>query len=138
MNCTTCNNGRNPTRFALVPSLSDATADVAVQMLGAALCSRCYPDAPVEMVEQSRITASVATVLLQEGEEAFQIALAKSREKASQRAATKCAGSGKIGREGRNRWWIACTECNYSHRPPQNSDSRKVRSHAAPKPKGKP
>lgn len=45
MSCSTCN---PRTRFAWLPELSGLTAEDAVKEHGPALCSRCFPDAPVE------------------------------------------------------------------------------------------
>jgi hypothetical protein len=83
--CHTCNKGKNPTQFALVPSLSNMKVDVAVEALGAGLCSICFPDAPVEMQEQMKISQSLATVLREKGESAF----VEARQKAQARALKK-------------------------------------------------
>jgi hypothetical protein len=83
--CHTCNKGKNPTQFALVPSLSNMKVDVAVEALGAGLCSICFPDAPVEMQEQMKISQSLATVLREQGESAF----VEARQKAQARALKK-------------------------------------------------
>ena len=83
--CHTCNKGKNPTQFALVPSLSNMKVDVAVEALGAGLCSICFPDAPVEMLEQMKISQSLATILREKGESAF----VEARQKAQARALKK-------------------------------------------------
>lgn len=83
--CHTCNKGKNQTEFALVPSLSNLKVDVAVEALGAALCSICFPDAPVEMLEQLKISKSLATILREQGESAF----VEARQKAQARALKK-------------------------------------------------
>lgn len=86
-NCHTCNKGKNPTQFALVPSLSGKDIDAAVAELGSALCSVCFPDAPVEYKEQQKITMSQAQTLLEKGEEAFKEAVAKAAERKAKKAA---------------------------------------------------
>ena len=48
MNCSTCNNGRNLTRFGWNPDLSGLTEADAVAKLGPSLCTICFPSAPVE------------------------------------------------------------------------------------------
>lgn len=91
MHCHTCNKGRSFTSFALLPSLSGANLETAVAKMGAGLCSVCFPDAPSEYQEQKKISAAVATVLLETGDEAkFDEALAK----ANARAAKKLAKAG--------------------------------------------
>jgi hypothetical protein len=91
MHCHTCNKGRFFTSFALLPSLSGANLETAVAKMGAGLCSVCFPDAPSEYQEQKKISAAVATVLLETGDEAkFDEALAK----ANARAAKKLAKAG--------------------------------------------
>ena len=76
--CHTCNKGKNPTQFALVPSLSGTSVEDAVAKLGHALCSVCFPEAPVEYREQVKFSKALATVLMEKGEEAFDTAMAKA------------------------------------------------------------
>lgn len=47
LHCSTCNNGRQRTRFGWLPALSGRTEADAVAEHGAILCSVCYPSAPV-------------------------------------------------------------------------------------------
>jgi len=94
--CSTCNKGREPTGFALVPYLSGRTAPEAVADLGPALCSRCFPEAPVESQEQARIPARVALALAEEGCEAFLAAREKARQEAARRASERCPGAGQV------------------------------------------
>jgi hypothetical protein len=91
--CSTCNKGRSATGFALVPYLSGSTSADAVADLGPALCSVCFPEAPVESREQSRVSARVALSLAEEGVEAFQ----RARAAAASRRAARCPGTGKPG-----------------------------------------
>lgn len=84
--CHTCNKGKNATEFALVPSLSNMKVEVAVQALGAGLCSVCFPDAPVEMQEQMKISKTLATVLREQGESAFVEARQKAQARADKKA----------------------------------------------------
>jgi hypothetical protein len=84
--CSTCNKGLNRTGFALTPFLSGKADSDAVADLGPALCSVCFPEAPVESKEQARIPARLALALAEEGVEAFQ--------KARQEAAAKQAATG--------------------------------------------
>lgn len=93
--CSTCNKGREPTGFALVPYLSGRPVEDAVADLGPALCSICFPGAPVEAREQARIPARVALALAEEGCEAFQAARAKAKADAAKRAAERCPGAGQ-------------------------------------------
>ena len=85
-NCHTCNKGKNATQFALVPSLSGTSVDDAVAKLGAGLCSVCFPDAPVEYREQVKISKSQATILLEQGEAAYDKAVAKAAERKAKKA----------------------------------------------------
>jgi hypothetical protein len=85
-NCHTCNKGKNATQFALVPSLSGTSVDDAVAKLGAGLCSVCFPDAPVEYREQVKISKSQATILLEQGEAAYDTAVAKAAERKAKKA----------------------------------------------------
>ena len=57
--CSTC---RPSTTFSPVFTLSAATADEAIDELGATLCSVCYPDAPVESTG-GKITKAAAKKL---------------------------------------------------------------------------
>jgi len=93
--CSTCNKGRTPTGFALVPYLSGREPLEAVADLGPALCSRCFPEAPVESREQARIPARVALALAEEGCEAFQAAREKALKEAAKRVAERCPGAGQ-------------------------------------------
>lgn len=103
--CCTCNKGREPTRFALVPYLSGQSSEAAVADLGPALCSVCYPDAPVEDREQATIPASVALALREQGCEAFKEAREKAQRLAGERSAKRCPGSGSEG--------STCPVCGY-------------------------
>lgn len=94
MNCSTCNKGRSASTFALMPSISGTSFESAVAVLGATLCSVCFPEAPVSYLDAERIPASLAAVLYEKGEEAFVAARAAHAEKAAARAAAKCPGSG--------------------------------------------
>lgn len=47
MDCSTCNNGRQMTRFGWLPALSGKTEEEAVADQGAYLCTICFPTAPV-------------------------------------------------------------------------------------------
>jgi hypothetical protein len=88
--CSSCNKGKQATGFALVPYLSDKTAADAVSDLGPALCTVCFPSAPVESREQARIPAAVALAL----REAFQAARKAAAAKAAKRSSELCSGSG--------------------------------------------
>jgi len=87
--CHTCNKGQNATTFALVYAMSDMSAEIAVELLGPSLCSVCFPNAPVEMTEQSKISASLANVYFDQGHDAFVAAKQIAVEKAAKRAAKK-------------------------------------------------
>lgn len=87
--CHTCNKGKNATTFALVYAMSDTTADFAVELLGPSLCSICFPNAPVEMTEQAKISESLANVYFEKGHDAFVAAKKIAEEKAAKRAAKK-------------------------------------------------
>lgn len=89
--CCTCHKGRQRTRFALVPYLSGKSEAEAVEDLGPALCSVCFPTAPVEHREQASIPANQALALAEHGVEAFQ----KARAAAKAKAASKCQGAGQ-------------------------------------------
>jgi hypothetical protein len=124
--CSTCNKGVNATEFALVPYLSGSSADVAVADLGSALCSVCFPDAPVESREQVKISARVALVLAEQGVEAFQQAREKARANAVKRAGERCEGSGQPTIRGDR--WHNCPVCGYA----QRADG-KSRAHRRPR-----
>ncbi len=87
--CHSCNKGKYATSFALVYAMSDLNAEVAVELLGPSLCSICFPNAPVEMTEQSKISASLASVYFDKGHDAFVAAKKIAEEKAAKRAAKK-------------------------------------------------
>lgn len=107
--CSTCNNGKEPTSFVLKPSLSGSTDADAVAALGAALCSHCFPDAPVHYREQVRISKSLAALLLKTGDEAqFETALLAAKQK----NATLCAGSGQPGVVDDKGRHLSCVHCD--------------------------
>lgn len=124
--CSTCNKGLFATGFALVPYLSGAGAKDAVADLGSALCSVCFPDAPVEDREQVKISARVALVLSEQGVGAFQQARAKAQADAQKRASERCEGSGTSA--VKNGYWYTCPTCGYSQR-----QHGKVRAHRRPR-----
>ena len=104
MHCHTCNKGKNMTTFALLPSLSGANVEAAVAKVGAGLCSVCFPDAPAEYQEQQKISASVATVLLETADEAaFDAALAKANARAAKRAANSQGWSSILASQRRRK-----------------------------------
>ena len=76
--CSTCHKGRKPTTFALVCDLSDSTEVEAVDLFGAALCSVCFPDAPVEFTDQVKITKARALAYAEGGIDAYRALVAKS------------------------------------------------------------
>jgi hypothetical protein len=125
--CSTCNKGQYATSFALVPYLSGASVADAVADLGCALCSVCFPDAPVESKEQVKISARVALVLAERGVEAFQEARAKAQADAQKRASDRCEGSGTESARG-ERYGYACTVCGNTQR-----NAGKVRAHRRPR-----
>jgi hypothetical protein len=127
-NCSTCNKGKEPTKFALVPSLSGSADDAAVEKLGPALCSVCFPDAPVESKEQAKIPGRLALVLAEKGEAEFDKASKVAAEKAAKRAAVQCPGSGQQGKSDRYGFRVICPCCGYSAR--MAGSSLKVRKHA--------
>lgn len=51
MFCSTCNKMGNATRFIWNPKLSGLTEADAVKMLGPALCTICFPSAPVSLTQ---------------------------------------------------------------------------------------
>ena len=124
--CSTCNKGVNATEFALVPYLSGSSVDVAVADLGSALCSVCFPEAPVESREQVKISASVALTLAEQGVEAFLQAREKARANAVKRAGERCEGSGQPTIRGDR--WHNCPVCGYA----QRADG-KSRAHRRPR-----
>jgi hypothetical protein len=88
MHCHSCNKGRNFTTFALMPSLSGSTTDAAVARLGSALCSHCFPTAPAEQREQTKISQRAAQALLDTGDEAeFDKVIEDQRKRAARKAA---------------------------------------------------
>lgn len=91
MDCHTCNKGRRETSFTLFPSLSGCTSEEAVARLGSALCSVCFPEAPVAHREQMKISQRAAEELKNTGDESkFDEVIAK----ANARAAKKLAKAG--------------------------------------------
>lgn len=91
MNCHTCNKGRRETSFTLFPSLSGCTSEEAVARLGSALCSVCFPEAPVAHREQMKVSQRAAEELMNTGDESkFDEVIAK----ANARAAKKLAKAG--------------------------------------------
>jgi len=84
LNCSTC---KVTTTFAPVPSLSGSTEAEAVAVLGETLCTVCFPSAPVK---PSKVTQAQATLLIEEGEDAFLAARAKYLAKQT----PACPGSG--------------------------------------------
>ena len=109
--CCTCHKGRQATRFALVPTLSGSTEAEAVAELGPALCSVCYPAAPVEHREQATIPQAQAQALADGGVEAFRAARQASRAKASKR----CPGSNQAVASDR-RFYGKCPCCGGQYR----------------------
>lgn len=131
--CSTCNKGKSRTGFALAAYLSGKSDADAVADLGPALCSVCYPDAPVESKEQTRISARLALTLAEDGCEAFHKARKVAAEKASERAASLCPGSGEQGTPSstgsRYTPHHLCPVCGESSR---QTSTGKVRPHRAP------
>lgn len=126
--CQTCNRRGRPTGFALVPYLSGQTAADAVADLGPALCSVCFPEAPVESREQATIPARLALALKEQGSEAFLKARQEASAKASAKAADRCPGSGE--RVQTDRYGYAkCQCCGWQAR----SASGKVPAHRRPR-----
>lgn len=113
--CHTCNKGHRATGFALVPSLSGRETADAVADLGPALCTACFPEAPVESREQVSIPARLALTLWEKGLEAFQKARQKAAEDAQKRAEERCPGSGWQG-NGAGYGRVKCTVCGWSCR----------------------
>ena len=105
MSCSTCHKGENRTTFALLASLSGQDEKAAVDKLGPALCSVCFPSAPVEFVENAVVDKKLAETLRQKGPEAFEEALREAKARALTRAANACQRSGKKPlKEGRKTW----------------------------------
>ena len=125
--CSTCNRGLKRTGFALTAYLSGKDAAEAVADLGPALCSVCFPEAPVESTEQARISARLALCLAEKGSEAFQ----QAREEASVKGAEKCPGSGQTAVLDGHRAFQKCPHCGQTFRT--TSGSGKVRPHKAAK-----
>ena len=71
MCCSTCNKGRKATTFALLPELSGRDEKAAVEKLGPALCSVCFPSAPVEFVENAKVDKKLAEILAKKGSRGF-------------------------------------------------------------------
>ena len=91
--CHTCNKGQYSTTFALAYAMSDMSVEIAVQLLGPSLCSKCFPNAPVEMTEQAKIGASLASIYFDEGHDAFVRAQKIAQEKALKRASKKAVNA---------------------------------------------
>jgi hypothetical protein len=132
-NCHTCNKGRSATQFALLPSMS-GLSDMSslVETCGAALCSVCFPEAPVSWVDAVRLPTSVTLVLFEQGEAAFQAALAAYRAKAAAKAKVQCLGSGEAPVAGSRtplRYgqasYATCPSCNGRHPVTNNGRLRK-------------
>jgi len=87
--CSTCNKGHNSTLFALLPTLSGQSYGDAVALLGPSLCSVCFPEAPVAVVDGPKIPARVAEVLFALGPKAFTDALELHNAKQAAKAAKK-------------------------------------------------
>jgi hypothetical protein len=83
MDCSSCNKGRDATKFIWLPNLSGLTEAEAVEDQGAILCTVCFPSAPVEYTNAHEL----------------------ARE---QRQANRCPGSGKYVSNDTYR----CPECN--------------------------
>lgn len=130
--CSTCNKGRAPTGFALAAYLSGKSEAEAVADLGPALCSVCYPSAPVESTEQARISSGLALALREHGCEAFQKARAEAAAKASKKAASQCPGSGQQGTPDARPGYpsfVVCPCCGESSR---KTSTGKIRPHSKP------
>lgn len=117
MCCSTCNKGQRRTTFALLPELSGKDEKAAVEKLGPALCSVCFPSAPVEFVENAKIDKKLAEILRTQGPEAFDEALKAANERAAKRAKSACPMAGKKPPSDERRSWsrgvenAACPEC---------------------------
>lgn len=107
-----CHTLRPTTGLALVPVLSAKTAAEAIDLLGNTMCTVCFPDAPVDPVA---IPATIAVVLMAEGEDAFLKAMTKHTEAKAKRV--KCAGGGTRNYEaqrfpnGALRKYQRCEDC---------------------------
>ena len=110
--CSTCNKGKEPTGFALTPFLSGKTSEEAVADLGPALCSVCFPNAPVESKEQARVSGRLALVLAEKGVQAFQ----EARQETEAKRASRCPGSGQQGVPSSHRAFHKCPVCGESQR----------------------
>ena len=100
--CSSCNKGRNATTFALVCDLSDAEASEAVDIFGAALCSVCFPDAPVEFTDEVKITQAQATAYFEGGIDAYREMIAKAearKAKSEQRKAEAAERKARIAEQ---------------------------------------
>jgi hypothetical protein len=134
--CSTCNKGRSDTQFALLPSMSGLNdPQLLVQTVGAALCSVCFPDAPVTWLDEVRLPTSVTLVLFEQGEEAFRTALAAYQAKAAKKAATACPGSGQRATEVKWNWnyksgVATCPSCGQRE---STTSTGKFRQHKAKK-----
>jgi hypothetical protein len=94
-NCSTCNNGKNPTQFTLFPQLSGKSAKDAVDTLGPALCSVCFSEAPVEDKQQVKVSSKLALILKEKGVEAYDKAVAEAAERKAKRESKYCEASGQ-------------------------------------------
>jgi hypothetical protein len=125
--CHTCNKGKKPTSFALYPMLSGFTTADAVAKLGAALCSFCFPEAPVEHREQVKISKAATVKLLETGDVAeFDKAIAKQKKN----DAAKCPGSNVEGtryKDGSR--FIKCSCCDFVGMLNWNSRTEKLPRH---------
>lgn len=100
--CSSCNKGLNATQFALVCDLSDAEASEAVDIFGAALCSVCFPDAPVEFTDEVKITQAQATAYFEGGIDAYREMIAKAearKAKSEQRKAEQAERKARIAEQ---------------------------------------
>jgi hypothetical protein len=128
--CSTCNKGKEPTGFTLVPYLSGTSVSEAVADLGSALCSVCFPDAPVAHREQVKLSARLALILKEKGSEAFKEARAKAHADAEKRTADRCDGSGlQTVPSERSSGWHVCPTCQFH----SQRQSGKVRAHRRPR-----
>lgn len=95
-----CSSFRPTTTFALVPELSGRVEAEAVSMLGEALCTVCFPSAPVNPISIPKGVASLA------GKPEFAAALAKWQAKVAADNAHKeaMAAEGKRKRPRRSRY----------------------------------
>ena len=81
--CRTCNNGRRPTQFALFAVLSGQDSVRAVDVFGPALCSVCFPDAPLEWLDGTKIKQSLVTAYVEGGYDGWLEAVAKAERRAT-------------------------------------------------------